>query len=113
MTNVLIIALVTISPYSAPQLTHLSVRVIVEVECSCLFYGYFFPADDYIHTPLFLLQGVNIFVDKDKLDRQIEGGAEDEDGAPEISLAEMMEDLDIDDDPMGDGGDDGDDEELE
>jgi len=55
-------------------------------------------------------QGVNIFVDKDKLDRQIEGGAEDEDGAPEISLAEMMEDLEIDDDPMGDGGDD---EELE
>ena len=70
----------------------------------------FVPADCHIYTPLFLLQGVNIFVDKDKLDRQIEGGAEDEDGAPEISLAEMMEDLEIDDDPMGDGGDD---EELE
>jgi len=47
-------------------------------------------------------QGVNIFVDKDKLDRQIEGGGNEEDGAPEISLAEMMEDLEINDDPMGD-----------
>merc|ERR1712198_132758 len=53
-------------------------------------------------------QGVNIFVDKEKLNRQIEGGAEDDDGAPEISLAEMMEDLEINDDPMGDA--DGDEE---
>ena len=36
------------------------------------------------------------------MNRQIEGGAEDDDGAPEISLAEMMEDLEINDDPMGD-----------
>ena len=40
-------------------------------------------------------------MDKEKLNRQIEGGAEDDDGAPEISLAEMMEDLEINDDPMG------------
>ena len=45
---------------------------------------------------------MNIFVDKDKLDRQIEGCSNEEDGAPEISLAEMMEDLEINDDPMGD-----------
>ena len=53
-----------------------------------------------------IFQGVNIFVDKEKLNRQIEGGAEDDDGAPEISLAEMMEDLEIDDDPMGEEGQD-------
>lgn len=51
-------------------------------------------------------QGVNIFVDKDKLARQIDGGGGEEevgeDGMPEISLAEMMEDLEIIDDPMGD-----------
>merc|ERR1719369_1342973 len=49
-------------------------------------------------------QGVNIFVDKEKLDREMSSGAAapDEDHAPEISLAEMMEDLEINDDPMGD-----------
>ena len=49
-------------------------------------------------------QGVNIFVDKEKLGREMSSGAAapDEDNAPEISLAEMMEDLEINDDPMGD-----------
>jgi len=50
-------------------------------------------------------EGINIFVDKEKLARQIEGGGgggDDDEGPPEISLAEMMEDLEINDDPMGD-----------
>ena len=43
-------------------------------------------------------------MDKEKLDREMSSGAAapDEDNAPEISLAEMMEDLEINDDPMGD-----------
>ena len=41
-------------------------------------------------------------MDKEKLARQIEGGDGDDEGPPEISLAEMMEDLEINDDPMGD-----------
>jgi len=60
-------------------------------------------------------QGVNIFVDKEKLDREMSSGAAapDEDNAPEISLAEMMEDLEINDDPMGDDDDDEEEEEDE
>jgi len=54
-------------------------------------------------------EGVNIFVDKDKLENlknDAEGGGEDDDDdAPEIGLAEMMEDLEINDDPMGDDDD--------
>ena len=47
-------------------------------------------------------------MDKEKLDREMSSGAAapDEDNAPEISLAEMMEDLEINDDPMGDDDDD-------
>lgn len=50
-------------------------------------------------------EAVNIYVDKDKMIREQGDGEED---LPEISLAEMMEDLEINDDPMGEA-----DEELE
>jgi nonsense-mediated mRNA decay protein 3 len=57
-----------------------------------------------LEEDLAMREGVNIFVDKDKIQKleQQQGGTEDSEDCPEISLAEMMEDLEICDDPMGD-----------
>jgi len=60
-----------------------------------------------LEEDLAMREGVNIFVDKDKIQKleQQQGGTEDTEDCPEISLAEMMEDLEICDDPMGDDED--------